>query len=120
MDYLIAVIVGYVVGYWFRGIMVIYHLSRNPESMIEILKQVKAINDREAQGLPETESKPGQGVELAIERVNNYLYAYTKDTNQFIAQGPDLKSLLEDAHKRFPGKIFFGDIPADSPAKELV
>lgn len=60
------------------------------------------------------------GTELEIERVNNVLYAYAMETGQFIAQGVDLKSVLESAHKRFPGKIFFGNIPEDNPAKELV
>lgn len=116
MEYVIAGIVGYAVGYWFRGIMVLYHLSRDPDRIITLLKEIKKVNEREeAEGQDNT-----QGTELFIERVNNHLYAYVKDTNQFIAQGPDLKSLLDEAHKRFPNKQFFGNIAADNPAKELV
>ena len=118
MEYLIAGLVGYIVGYWFRGIMVLYRLSREPETMIKLLEQVRDINQAEAEGKSVDVVKV-TGVELAIERVNDRLYAYSKDTNQFIAQGTDLKDLLAEAHKRFPGKTFFGDLPEDISTKEL-
>jgi DNA helicase HerA-like ATPase len=123
MDYLIGAIVGYAVGYWFRGIMVLYNLSRNPEAVIKALEEIKKINQLEEQGV-DLDTTPAsvlnkEGTELFIERVNNHLYAYVKETNQFVAQGSDLTSLLEEAHKRFPNKLFFGEIDADDPAKEL-
>lgn len=124
LELVIIAVVGFMVGYWWRGIMVLYNLSRNPEKMIKMLEEIKKINELEAQGadLDNTSVevlKKGLPVELEIERVGEHLYAYTKDSNQFIAQGPNLKHLLEEAHKRFPGKVFFGNIPADDPAKEI-
>lgn len=114
---IIAGFIGYCIGWIIRGVVILSHLASKPEAMIEILNRIKEINEREAKG---TEDVKVTGTELFIERVNDTLYAYTKDTNQFIAQGSDLEVLLEDAHKRFPNTTFFGEIPADSPAKELV
>lgn len=114
---IISGFVGYIIGWVFRGVVILSHLAKHPEAMMAILAKIKAINEQEDRAEAVTLNK--NATELEIERVNNYLYAYAKDTNQFIAQGPNLKELLEEAHKRFPGRTFFGDIPADSPAKEL-
>ena len=58
-----------------------------------------------------------KGVELEIEHVDGHFYAYAKINNQFIAQGETLEKLLETAHKRFPGKVFFGDLPEEEHQK---
>lgn len=112
--YIIVAIVAMWVGWHVRGIVFMAIISEEPERMIDILKQIKNINEKEHRGEPLTE-----GTELEIERVGNMLYAYVKDTNQFVAQAPDLKSLLDEAHKRFPTRKFFGEIAKDNPAKEL-
>ena len=105
------------IGWSLRGVSFMLKIGSNPDYYINILQKIKELNEQEDSELPdEVKSK---GTELLIERVNDMLYAYAKETNQFIAQGRDLKSLLETAHDRFPGKIFFGEIPEDSSAKEL-
>lgn len=111
----VAGCVGYMIGWILRGVVILSHLANHPEVMMDILARIKKINDAEKK----VEDTVKNGTELAIERVNDCLYAYAKDTNQFIAQGSTLKELLDDAHKRFPGKLFFGNIPADDPAKDL-
>ena len=116
---LIVAVVAFVVGWNLRGIIIMARLASDPEAMMETLRKIKEINDAQSDDELKEVIKRNEATELAIERVNNHLYAYTKDTNQFIAQGTDLKALLEEAHKRFPGKVFFGNIPADDPAKEL-
>lgn len=112
--YIIVAVVAMWLGWHARGVVFMAIISEEPERMIDILKQIKNINEKEQRGEVVTE-----GTELFIERVNNHLYAYVKDTNQFVAQGPDLKSLLDEAHKRFPTRKFFGEIAKDNPAKEL-
>lgn len=112
--YLVIAVVAFVIGWRARAVILMAAMGTDPDKFIDMLRQVKKINDAE-----QRETKSGEATELFIERVNNYLYAYVKETNQFVAQGPDLKSLLAEAHKRFPGKVFFGEIDKDSPAKEL-
>jgi hypothetical protein len=57
---------------------------------------------------------------MLIERVGDQLYAYAKETGQFLGQGPNFDAVAETVGKRFPGQKFFGTISADDPAKELV
>lgn len=122
MDTIILVVVSviaFMAGWHLKGIITLYRLSSNPEGMIKILEKIKEINEaKDDEELKEVMAR-NEGTELAIERVGDTLFAYAKETNQFIAQGPNLKDLLESAHKRFPGKVFFGNIPSDDPAKEL-
>ena len=124
MELLIAAIVGYMVGYWIRGIIVLYNLSRNPEAVIKMLEQLKRINEAEGQeDLDATLSKIKQavpdGTELFIEQVNGQFYAYNKENNRFVAQGSTLDELLETAHKRFPDSKFFGTVEEDNSTKQV-
>ena len=105
----------FIIGWNLRGVVILANLAKDPQKFIKMLNQIEKINEAEANG----EEIP-DGTELTIERVGNTLYAYAKETNQFIAQGPDLSSVIEEAQKRFPGKKFFGLIPHGDPAKELV
>ncbi len=117
---LVLVAIAFILGWHFRGAVILANLARKPEDMIKILERIQAINRAEAgEDLEELARLDPQATELAIERVGNCLYAYAKDSNQFIAQGTDLKGLLAEAHKRFPGRTFFGNIPENSSAKEL-
>lgn len=122
MEYLIYIIVA-VVAFWagwhIRAAVILAHMSVNPEKMIGILKQIQQINQKEAQGLLEPQLAQRTGTELRIELHGGVLYAYTMDQNEFIAQGPDLQTLLATAQQRFPNREFFGEIAKDNPAKEF-
>jgi len=91
------------------------NLSKDPDRMIEILKQIKDINTE-----IETNDMPEDAHLMELERVGDVLYAYDKQSGQFLAQAPTLDSLTEAVHKRFPGKKFFGTFSKDNSAKELV
>ena len=114
--YFIVAIIAFWVGWHVRAISILSRLAENPEHFISILNQIKKINEEEQL---ELKPKNPEGTELKIERVGNQLYAYDKETNEFIAQGSDLQSLLDTANARYPNDKFFGYIPADSSAKEL-
>ena len=118
MDYITVLVIAFVamwIGWIARGVVILAKFGTDPEHFINILQQIKEINDQEASEA--TESKIG--TELAIERVGNTLYAYTKGTNQFVAQGGNLDALMEEATKRFPDRRFFGVISKDNSTKEL-
>lgn len=46
-----------------------------------------------------------------IERVDELLFLYNADTNEFIAQGKDFEELNKNAKVRFPDKLF--NVPQD-------
>jgi hypothetical protein len=88
------------------------NLCKDPDRMIDILTQIKDINTEKDM---REDAHP-----MNVERVGDVLYAYDKDTGQFLAQATNLNNLLEAVHTRFPDKKFFGTISANDPAKELV
>ena len=91
------------------------NISNNPDEMIKMLNKIKDINTE-----IETNDMPEDAHPMEVERVGDVLYAYDKHSGQFLAQAPNLASLIEMVNKRFPGKKFFGTISKDNPAKELV
>lgn len=127
MEYISYIVFGAVcfyLGYVIRGAVVIMNLSRNPEATIKMLEQIKKINEAETQGdldatMAKIKSAVPDATELAVEQVNGVFYAYTKETNKFIAQGTSLADLLETAHKRFPDSKFFGTVEEDNSAKQV-
>lgn len=119
MDFITVLVIGFFafwVGWVARGVIMLARFGTDPEHFIEILKKIKEINDQEKTEKKETSI----GTELAIERHGDMLYAFAKESDQFIAQGTNLDALLEEAKKRFPDRKFFGKISKDDPAKELV
>jgi hypothetical protein len=93
--------------------------SMTDEERGELIQKVRSI--RESGSLEDlTEDLTKGGREMNLERVGDTLYAYAKDTGQFLAQGANLAAISEVLEKRFPNEKFFGTIAADNPAKELV
>jgi hypothetical protein len=114
---LLFIALAFYLGWVLRGVVVLSNLSEDPDRIIKLLEKIKKINEEETStGSPANTT----GTELRIERVGDILYAYSKDDNQFVAQGVDLASVLESAKKRFPDTVFFGNISKDNTAKELV
>jgi hypothetical protein len=127
MDTWIIWIVGCSIAFWlgqFVGkhqatISMLRALAKDPESFMRMADQIKKIEEAE------TESDLASidvnlGTEMRIERVGEQLYAYAKDTGEFLAQASNLDKLLETVKNRFPDKKFFGTISQDDTAKELV
>lgn len=115
----VAAVIGYFVGYHMRAIMLIKGMSEDPDHFIRLLEQVKKINDEHDVEMTKlTESV--EGTELTIEHVGGMFYAYTKDGNQFIAQGASVDALMEQAKLRHPDRKFFGTITKEDSTKELV
>lgn len=114
-------ILGVYVGWKIHETLIVQAIKHQPEGLEEAIKIAKANREQGDQEV-ELTTKDGEtvktkGVELEIEHVGGHFYAYAKINNQFIAQGETLEKLLETAHKRFPGKVFFGDLPEEEHQK---
>jgi len=99
--YLIVAVVAAWLGWHARGIMFLANISQRPEHMIEMLRQIKEINDSEELGLPD------DAIEVQTEQVNDLVYAYNKVTGEFLAQAQNLHQVMVEAAKRYPGKKFW-------------
>jgi len=86
------------------------NIADHPDHILKVLERIKEL-DKESNS---------EGTEMTIERVGDQLYAYAKDTGQFLAQAGTLADLTQRVSERFPDQTFFGTISRDDPAKELV
>lgn len=90
------------VGYHVKAILFRLTISEDPDKIIKILEDIKRINNETG-----SETTTGTKVEVEPEHVNSVWYAYSKETGQFLAQGPTLEEALRLASLRFPNKTFW-------------
>jgi hypothetical protein len=93
MDILIvvgALIVGISIGWNLHERIVAVKASR---MLAEIEKQIKEESDAEV-------------IKITIEKDNGILFAYHKETSQFITQAKDRKELEKKLAELYPGKTF--------------
>jgi len=101
-------------------------LQHHPERIqatLDFIKKLNSLKDEEQLELLDNVDKEGtesvfkpqsNKTEMSIERVNNMLFAYAKDTNQFLAQGASVDEIVKTLQVRFPDRSFFGDLPKDN------
>ena len=101
-ELLIAGAVGYYIGSWVKEQIMLVRMVRNAKDIIKYLEHAqKVMAEVEADGVPE------DAIEVEIERVNGFVYAYNKMTGEFLAQAQSLHQVMMEAARRFPGKKFW-------------
>jgi len=83
-------------GWWLHEAWMMHLLVRHPEifkTAIDVVERVQAIT--------------ADAIEVEAETVGPVVYAYNKQTGQFLAQGKDLVQAITEAAKRYPGKRFW-------------
>jgi hypothetical protein len=101
----VAVIAAWI-GWHLRGVALLIKLSRDPRATIELLEQLKEINDEENTE-PAIKGKNANWIEVKAEQVGQMVYAYAKDTNQFLGQGSSIEEAVKSAQARYPAKTFW-------------
>jgi hypothetical protein len=109
MEILISLIIGFVIGWYIHGRILLINMLANPTNMIKLLEAYKNAPDEDEDGK--------EVVECIVEKEQNQYFLYSKIDHVFLAQSPNLESALDNLHERFPTKIFRGLIPSDK-AKE--
>lgn len=101
-ELLIAGAVGYFIGSWVKEQVMLVRMVRNAKDIIKYLEHAqKVMAEVEADGIPE------DAIEVEIEQVNGFVYAYNKMTGEFLAQAQNLHQVMVEAAKRYPGKKFW-------------
>jgi hypothetical protein len=83
-------------GWWLHEVWMMHLLVRHPEifkTAIDVVERVQVIT--------------ADAIEVEAETVGPVVYAYNKQTGQFLAQGKDLVQAIAEAAKRYPGKRFW-------------
>ena len=110
MPYFCVAYVAFFIGKHWALYQFSQNLTKNPDRMIEILNQIKTLNDQS-----EVTEVPEDAVIVQAEEVNGMVYAYDKLTGDFLAQGQNLMQAVALATARFPGKKFWHpDLKQDS------
>jgi hypothetical protein len=92
MEFLIllaALVFGFIAGWY----------GRERHAMLTIHKLLEAAEEAE-------ENNPDKPERMRLERHGEVIYAFTTETDTFIAQGSTLEELDAAIQKRFPGKKF--------------
>jgi hypothetical protein len=101
-ELLIAGAVGYYIGSWVKEQIMLVRMVRNAKDIIKYLEHAqKVMAEVEADCVPE------DAIEVEIEQVNGFVYAYNKMTGEFLAQAQSLHQVMMEAARRFPGKKFW-------------
>jgi len=113
MGYVAVFYVAFHLGKHWALLKVSQSIVEHPENMQQVLSRLAEITAEEA------DSAPDGAVLMRIEQVGSVLYAYARDTGEFLAQAPDLTLLRERVSQRFPHKKFFGEMITDNSAKTV-
>lgn len=96
---------GVIIGEFRQAHKFIAKVSKDPDSMIDLLTQLKTelarLKTLEEHSLPE------DAIEVEIEKVNDAVYAYNKATGEFLSQAQNLHQAMILAAARYPGKKFW-------------
>lgn len=92
--------IAFAIGWWMRTATMLNKILRDPDNMIDLLNKYKKIKD-EVEIDPVTDDQ----ILLSIERVSGVYYAYGTD-GEFLAQGPDFRTMFQTIKDRFPNRDF--------------
>lgn len=105
MDELITLIVlcgiAFYAGILYAQMKFMLNISKNPDRIMDMLSQIKKINENEDKGLPE------DAIEVETEKVGNVYYGYDKENGMFLCQANSIHEVMVEAAKRNPGKSFW-------------
>ena len=101
LPFVAVAVVFYNIGSHVRTFQIMQNLAKRPDDFIQMIKQIKDINDSIEVGMPE------DAVEVKTEQVNDLVFAYNKATGEFLAQAQNLHQVMMLAASRYPGKKFW-------------
>jgi hypothetical protein len=102
---IVCFIAGVVVGEFRQAHKFITKVSKDPDSMINLLTQLKTELARLK--IIEENNLPEDAIEVVIEQVSDGVFAYNKATGEFLAQAQNLHQAMLLAAARYPGKRFW-------------
>ncbi len=102
---IVCFIAGIVVGEFRQAHKFITKVSKDPDSMINLLTQLKTELARLK--IIEENNLPEDAIEVVIEQVNDAVFAYNKATGEFLAQAHNLHHVMVAVSERFPGQRFW-------------
>jgi len=104
-SYLIVGLIGFIIGWWLKEQVMIYNMLKNSDKVIASLEHIRKLQaEYLEEEVPATSTL--SGTEVSLEVTEGQVYAWVKDTNQFISQGATIEEAIKNANARYPGKKF--------------
>lgn len=107
----VAYWIGQIIGKYTATINMLKAIANNPESFYKMAQALKNIEDanteEEINAIDISLSAPEDAILMEIEEVNGQVYAYEKETGQFLAQAQNVYQAALLAAARYPGKKFW-------------
>ena len=104
-NYIISTLVLCGICFWlgihYAQVKFMFRISKEPEKFIDMLNQIKAINESEDLGMPDN------AIEVETEQVGKVYYAYDKSNGKFLGQADSIHDVMIEAARRNPGKNFW-------------
>ena len=100
---LLIFVVAFAIGWWMRTATMLNKILQDPDNMIDLLNKYKKLKDDADTELDEVVT--GDQTLLNIERVSGVYYAYGTN-GEFLAQGPDFRTMFQTIKDRFPNRDF--------------
>ena len=103
---------GFIVGWFYHARSMLTRITQDPDKIIALLEKYKLAKIEMEQDELSTDT-----TELRVEKIGDQFYLFTKDTNEFLAQGLSLDDALESIKQRYPDRNFKGSIPKEDAEK---
>ena len=104
-NYIIGTVLLCGISFWlgihYAQVKLMFRLRKEPDKFIDMLNQIKEINQSEDMGMPE------DAVEVEIEQVGKVYYAYEKSNGKFLGQANSFDEVMVEASRRDPNKTFW-------------
>lgn len=105
---LLLIVGAFYLGWIARGATLLAGMSDNPEKFIKLLEDIKKINTAEAAGITEEDAVAlAKSTKVRVDMVQDVVYLYRLEDNEFISQGSSIEDAMAQGQKRFPGKTFW-------------
>ena len=102
---------GFIVGWFLHARSMLTRITQDPDKIIALLEKYKLAK------IEMEQDESTVTTELRVEKIGNQFYLFTKDTNEFLAQGLSLDDALESIKQRYPDRNFKGSIPKEDAEK---
>lgn len=107
MDYFIIAAIAFYLGYKLNEKIMWFTFGKMMKEAGITNKQLDQFINHWAPGLnDEVKSLSESAIEIRLEQHNNILYAYRKDNEEFLGQGPDQETLFKIITDRFQNHKF--------------
>jgi hypothetical protein len=101
---IVVAVVAFLLGWHIKSVVMLANMAKTPDRMIQLMKEVKAINDAEAKGLP---TEPSVEVVFELDASSSWL-AYDL-SGAFLGQGKSKDEALAVARRSYPDTLFWVD-----------